>query len=70
MRTSPLAGRRKLAALYIVGAHQIGWGIATRLDHLVADPGDAVLHELIPPLWRGGALVSGAGQGDDEQPGE
>ena len=55
MRISPLAGRRKLAALYIVGAHQIGWGIATSLDHLVADPSDAVLHELIPPLWRGDA---------------
>ena len=57
MRTSPLAGRRKLAALYIVGAHQIGWGIATCLDQLVADPSEAVLHELIPPLWRGGAWV-------------
>ena len=57
MRTSLLAGRRKLAALYIVGAHQIGWGIATCLDHLVADPADAVLHELIPPVWRGGAWL-------------
>ena len=52
VRPSRFAGRRKLAALYIVGAHQIGWGIATRLDPLVADPSEAVLHELIPPLWR------------------
>ena len=57
MRISPLAGRRKLAALYIVGAHQIGWGAATIFDHLIHDPGDAVLHELIPPLWRGGAWL-------------
>ena len=57
VRPSRFARRRKLAALYIVGAHQIGWGIATSLDHLVADPSDAVLHELIPPLWRGGAWL-------------
>ena len=57
VRPSRFAGRRKLAALYIVGAHQIGWGIATSLDQLVADPGDAVLHELIPPPWRGGAWL-------------
>ena len=41
VRPSRFAGRRKLAALYIVGAHQVGWGIATCLDRLVADPGDA-----------------------------
>ena len=60
VRPSRFAGRRKLAALYIVGAHQIGWGIATSLDHLIHDPGDAVLHELIPAPWRGGAwLIAG-----------
>ena len=57
MRTSPLAGRRKLAALYMIGLHQIGWGIATIFDHLIHDPGDAVLHELIPAPWRGGAWL-------------
>ena len=57
VRPSRFAGRRKLAALYIVGAHQIGWGVATCLDRLVADPNRAVLHELIPPLWHGGAWI-------------